>query len=373
MTDNSNVLFPFEEIRTMLHGMKNVIDDLQTKQTECVADAVGKVATGTGLSPERETAGLCVHESEQKTFFQFMKDAITQQRQLGRIRTSETYTSALNSFRRFWLSRKADENVAVLNDIFLDDVDSDIMMAYEAYLKSNGVSPNSSSFYMRNLRAVYNRAVESRLTAQQYPFKHVYTGVGKTVKRAVSLQTIRQIKSIDLSMHPLQSFARDMFLFSFYTRGMSFIDMAYLRKSDLNDGILSYRRRKTGQRLLVRWEACMQDIVDKYVGRTQSDYLLPIIDQNKSRDRRQQYIYMRHKVNHNLKAIGVRLHLSLPLTMYVARHSWASIAQSKRIPVSVIQESMGHDSERTTRIYLASLDNMAVDQANRLILASLGK
>lgn len=83
---------------------------------------------------------------------------------------------------------------------------------------------------MRNLRAVYNRAVEKELTTQRYPFKHVYTGVEKTLKRAVPLKTIKQIKEMDLSMNPTLGFARDMFLFSFYTRGMSFVDMAYLRK-----------------------------------------------------------------------------------------------------------------------------------------------
>lgn len=112
----------------------------------------------------------------------------------------------------------------------LDDMDSDMMMAYEAYLKNNGVSPNSSSFYMRNLRAVYNRAVEKELTSQRFPFKHVYTGVDKTVKRAVPIKVIKQIKEMDFSMNPTFDFARDMFLMSFYTRGMSFVDMAYLRK-----------------------------------------------------------------------------------------------------------------------------------------------
>mgnify|MGYP002228829721 CR=1 FL=1 len=109
-------------------------------------------------------------------------------------------------------------------------MDSDMMMAYEAYLKNNGVSPNSSSFYMRNLRAVYNRAVEKDLTSQRFPFKHVYTGVDKTVKRAVPLKAIKRIKEMDFSMNPTFDFARDMFLMSFYTRGMSFVDMAYLRK-----------------------------------------------------------------------------------------------------------------------------------------------
>lgn len=296
----------------------------------------------------------------QNSFFSFMEEVITNLIKLSKIRISETYTTSLNSFRRFRNDK----------DVPLDKIESDMMQAYEAWLKTNGVSPNSSSFYMRNLRAVYNRAVEKELMPQRFPFKHVYTGVDKTVKRAVPLKTIRRIKEMDLSLNPSADFARDMFLFSFYTRGMSLVDMAYLKKKDLANGILSYRRRKTGQQLLIRWEKPMQEIVDKY-DTGSSIYLLPIIKPHSKKDERTQYIYAGHNINRNLKSIGRNLGLSLPLTMYVARHSWASAARSKNVPLSVISEGMGHDSEATTRIYLASLDNMVIDRANSLILKSL--
>lgn len=296
----------------------------------------------------------------QNSFFSFMEEVIANHIKLGKIRISETYTTSLNSFRRFRNDK----------DVPLDKIDSDMMQAYEAWLKTNGVSPNSSSFYMRNLRAVYNRAVEKELMPQRFPFKHVYTGVDKTVKRAVPLKTIRCIKEMDLSLNPSADFARDMFLFSFYTRGMSLVDMAYLRKKDLANGILSYRRRKTGQQLFIKWENCMQEIVDKYDTKN-SVYLLPIIKPHPKTEERTQYIYAGHNINRSLKTIGRELKLPLPLTMYSARHSWASIAKSKNVPLSVISEGMGHDSEATTRIYLASLDNMAIDKANSLILKSL--
>ena len=313
--------------------------------------------------------------AEAQTFFGFMEEVIARLKRLGKTRTSETYTSAMNSFRRFLASRTPDDDGNSGNgsdeaDIPFEEMDSDTMQAYEAYLKASGVSPNSSSFYMRNLRAVYNRAVERNLTAQRYPFRHVYTGVEKTAKRAVSLKVVRQIRDMDLSLNPVLDFARDMFLFSFYTRGMPFVDMAYLKKSDLKSGILSYRRRKTGQQLHVRWEKCMREIADKY-DTADSSYLLPIIKPGSGADERKRYINTGHNVNRALKIIGERLGLSVPLTMYVARHAWASIARSKNIPLSVISEGMGHDSEKTTRIYLASLDTVAVDKANSLILKSL--
>lgn len=297
---------------------------------------------------------------EANQLFTFMESVIVNLKSLGKIRTSETYATSLSSFKRFRKGR----------DMALEAVDSDKMMAYEAWLKDCGLSPNTCSFYMRNLRAVYNRAVEKGLTTQQFPFKHVYTGVEKTVKRAVPLKTIRQIREMDLSDSPASDFARDMFLFSFYTRGMSFVDMAYLRKKNLQGGILSYRRRKTGQQLFIKWEKCMQKIVDKYA-MPQSDYLLPIIKTTCNVEARKQYIYASHNINQSLKVIGRRLGLPLPLTMYVSRHAWASIAKSKNVPVSVISEGLGHDSETTTRIYLASLDTLAIDKANNMILKSL--
>ena len=279
--------------------------------------------------------------------------------QIGKSRTAERYATVLNSFVRFHGAY----------DLQFGEVNSKLMVEYETYLKENGVCPNSTSFYMRNLRAIYNRAVEESLTGQHNPFKYVYTGVDKTVKRAVPLKVIRRIRDADLTLEPTMDYARDLFMFSFYTRGMSFVDMAYLKKRDLQNGILSYRRQKTGQQLFVKWEEPMRKIADKY-DTSRTPYLLPIIKDTED-DTYRQYKNASHLVNDKLKKLGDRLGLCIPLTTYVARHAWASIARSKNIPLSTISEAMGHDSEQTTRIYLASLDTSVVDKANSLILKSL--
>ena len=298
--------------------------------------------------------------SGKKTLSSFMQVNIASLRQSGKLRTSETYRATLNSFMKFMDGK----------DVLLSNMDAELMMGYETYLKAQGASMNTVSFYMRILRATYNRAVDKGVIRQRFPFKHVYTGVEKTVKRAISFKVIRQLKEMDLSHSQSMEFARDMFMFSFYTRGMSFVDMAFLKKTDLNNGMLTYRRKKTGQLLSIRWEKCMQEIVDKY-DTSQSNYLLPIIKPFSNIDERKQYIYAAHNINRCLKIIGKELGLSVSLTLYVARHAWASIAKSRNVPLSVISEGMGHDSEATTRIYLASLDTMAIDKANSMILKSL--
>jgi len=293
------------------------------------------------------------------SLFNFMESLIVKFKQNGKTRTSETYTAALNSFKKF----RKDE------DLMLDCLTSEIMEAYEAWHKNKGNSPNTISFYTRILRAVYNRAVEEEIIENRNPFRHVYTGVDKTVKRALPIAIIKKIKTLDLELIPALDFARDMFMMSFMLRGMSFIDMAYLKKTDLRNGYVTYRRRKTGQQLTIEWTKEMQMLLDKYP-ENDSDYLLPII-KNAGTNERYTYRNVGYNINHNLKTIAKKVGITIPLTLYVARHSWASAAKAKGIPLSVISEGMGHDSEATTQIYLASLDTSVVDKANSIILKSL--
>ena len=139
--------------------------------------------------------------ANEQSFFSFMKKVIIQLKRLHRERTAEAYIATLNDFLRFRKNK----------DIILDAINSDLMKEYEAYLKARGITMNTISFYMRVLRAVYNRAVEEGATAQRNPFKHVYTGVDKTVKRAVTIAHIRKIKELDLTAYPATAFASMVF------------------------------------------------------------------------------------------------------------------------------------------------------------------
>lgn len=294
---------------------------------------------------------------EERSLFYFMRKVIEQLKYLGKFRTAETYTSTLNSLKRYR------ENI----DIELHNINGEIVKGYEVYLYKSGVKPNTITFYMRIFRATYNRAVDEDLILSKQPFKHISIKAEKTLKRALTASDLRLLSKEDLSQFPAMEFARDMFLFSFYTRGMSFIDMAHLRKKDLQNGILSYRRSKTNQALHIRYEKCMQKIVDKYAI-SDIPYLLPII-KSTDKDFMKQYNVAIYTINKNLKRTAKLLGLSINLTTYCARHSWASIARSKNIPISVISEGMGHDNEKTTQIYLASLDSQIIDNANKLVIS----
>ena len=291
--------------------------------------------------------------------FDFIRAQAAHKKQLGKIRSSETYQTTLNSFMRFR------EGI----DLTFDMIDSELMEHYEAALRRHGLLRNTSSFYMRVLRTNYRLAVEKGLTPDRHPFKHVYCGMDKTVKRSISFAEIKKIKELDLSRKRVMDFARDMFIFSFCTRGMSFIDMAYLKKNDLKHGCLTYRRKKTGQLLVIEWTKQMQDILDKYKPNS-TQYLLPIITREDGNERRQYQNQMR-KINRRLKDIATSIKLPVPLSLYYSRHSWATIARCKDIPISIISEGLGHDSEITTQIYLDSIKSYEVDKANRKILKDL--
>lgn len=296
---------------------------------------------------------------EEFTVKNYMRRLICNLHDRGQTRTAETYQSALSSFMKYREGR----------DLHMRLITAEEIEHYETFLKQRGLILNTISFYMRILRAVYNRAVDEQIVVQTFPFKNVYTGIDTTVKRALNLSSLRLIKNLNLKNQPSLEYARDMFLLSFYLRGMSFVDMAYLKKIDLHGNTIYYRRRKTGRLLSVRWTAEMGEITNKYDS-IDNPYLLPIL--NKSTiDKRSKYRNVSYNINRSLKKIARIIGLEMQLTLYCARHSWASVARSEGISLPIISEGMGHSSESTTRIYLASLDTSAIDKANSSIIQLL--
>lgn len=293
--------------------------------------------------------------------FAYFEDLIQEMLEYGRKGTADNYRCAEANFRRFCRTDPA---------IRFSKLDTAFISRYEEYLYRRRLRRTTISFYMRTLRAMYNMAVRDGMTVDNKPFKNVYTSIGQTPKRGITINDIKEISKLFVRSQAMAP-ARDLFLFSFYTRGMPFVDMAYLKKTDLKNGVLTYRRKKTGQKLAIKWEPCMQDIVDMHPS-TNNIFLLPIITDPKH-DLRQQYKNRQRYINERLGKIGERLQLETRLTMYVARHSWASIAKEIGIPVSVISEALGHTSLKTTQIYLKSISAATIDNANLTILKKLMK
>jgi len=300
-----------------------------------------------------ELSEYYVNHSFNGCFFPFIEHLIKKLRSENRTKTASIYETAKRSFSRFQNGE----------DIRIDRIDSTLMQRYEAHLKEKGICINSISCYMRALRAIYNQAVKKGLTISKNPFKDVYTGIDKTSKRAVKEDVILKLRKFDLPKQISLQLAKDLFLFSFYTRGMSFIDMANLTQSNLKNGYIVYARSKTKQMLTIKLEKCIEEIIERYRNLSIDNYLLPIYSQ-KNRD----YSSHLRTYNKRLKRLSEILGLEKPLSSYVSRHSWATIALRKGISVQVISEGMGHENEKTTRIYLASMDQSVIDDANARII-----
>ena len=295
-----------------------------------------------------------------------------------RVRTARAYRTVIRGLVKFNKER----------DIPLEQINSCLIKEYESYLKKQGRMPNTVSYHMRNLRAIYNKAIKekrARCRTNEDPFSGVYTGVTKTMKRSLSLEELRRLYKLDLNaliknsrfgspkykqLNNLYT-ARHYFTFCFHARGMCFIDLAYLRKSDIHDGVIRYARKKTGQQMEMALTSEMKEIISHFSRQTTgSPYVFPIIG-DRHKNHRLQYENALRVQNLRLKQLASLAGISKRVSTHVARHSWASIGKQNNIPLSVISECLGHTSERTTQIYLSRLDNSLLNDANERVVSAI--
>ena len=334
--------------------------DWEMKQMQCIIH--DKEMDGVSYSVD-DLANEIQQLPTSQSVFTFFRKQIAKKEQMQCVGTKNNYTNAVNRFIEFRNQK----------DLTFSQMTADMMEMYQAWLWNRGVGQNTVSFYLRTLRTLHHKAVEAGQATSNDIFAHVQTANVRTAKRAISVKDIRKIEKLDLPRGSSLDKARDMFLFSFYLRGMAFVDMAFLKKSDLKCGLVSYNRRKTHQNLNIEWIKPMQAIINKYAEQTKdSPYMLPILT-GKETSPYTQYRKVEYNTNYNLKKIGKMIGLKIPLTTYVARHTWASIALHMNIPIATISEGMGHNSYKTTQIYLESIDVATINEANKRIIRKILK
>jgi len=243
----------------------------------------------------------------------------------------------------------------------MEEVDYEFVEGFAEYMKGEGLKENTIRFYLRNFSAMYHQCNRDYT---DNPFKHVNMRSCPTRKRAFDKQAMQRIRQFDAQGKESLAFSRDLFLFSFYTQGMSFVDVACLRKGDIKGNTIMYKRRKTGQPITVTLLPEAKEIIRRY--RCKGIYVFPIIKSEKRSEAYRQYRNGLATQNRRLKKIGLKLGLEEPLTTYIARHTWATLAQNSGVPTSVISRSLGHTSETTTRIYLGSMDTKILAKYNRI-------
>ena len=317
---------------------------------------------------DAECANYTVNEIIEK-FYQTtadysITDFFTQQIQKlkndNRRGTARNYSKTLKSLKAFM--KNTDSTFNIVTEQFVE--------SYNTFLIQRGVVRNTISFYMRIFRSVYNKAVTQKIIEQTFPFKNVYTGVDRTRKRAVTETVISQLLSIDLKKSKALQFARDLFIFSFYARGMAFVDIVYLKKSNIQNGYITYVRHKTGQELTIRIETRLQNIINQYE-KKDSPYLFPILNTEDENKAYSQYEIALNYYNRQLKRLSKLLEPNINLSSYTPRHTWATTARNKNVPLSIISARMGHSSEKTTLIYLTKIDNSIIDEVNKAIIDSI--
>ncbi|MGI4831874.1 MAG: site-specific integrase [Janthinobacterium lividum] len=271
-------------------------------------------------------------------------------------------------------------------DIPIDWVNVTFCHKWEQSLRATGIKEITLSLRFRTLRAILNQAIATGLMkASSYPFartvaeKHKLQ-VGKfdvsTAKRAVSRDELRRLESLKATTDR-QRLAKDVFLFSFYSGGINFVDLSQLRWRDLSDEVLdtghflrlNYVRQKTSGKFSIRLLAPAAAIVNayrSYTYATPASYVFPILDLVKHISPAQVKNRL-HKilgqVNHDLKYLGQLAGITTPLTTYVARHSFATTLKQAGTQTAVISQAMGHKSEAVTSVYLDSFDSDIVDAA----------
>ena len=292
--------------------------------------------------------------------FSYLELMIEEKERLQRYGTARAYRATFSSLKRFCGGER----------LSFSEMDYRCLRNYESFLQSQGNTANTVAYYMRNLQTAYNRAQDDHVFPwPKYgsPFRKIRVTPCVTIKRALTAEQLKHVASLNLNRNKPLEFTRDMFMASFYLRGIPFVDLIYLTHKNIIGNVICYHRRKTSSRVMVEIIPQLQELIDRYA--TEGGFLFPFV-RNWTQDAQLPYNEYRnalHYYNYNLKEIGKLAGLDIPLTGYVARHSWATCAKNKGISTAVISEGLGHASEKITQVYLKSFDNDVLNEANMLV------
>jgi integrase/recombinase XerD len=307
---------------------------------------------------------------KEKSFVKFTKIVIEELKKEKRFGTATSYNDALRFILKYSLK----------TDITFSEITPDFLKTLEKrYMQNPNNHYNGLAVYMRTIRAIFNRAiVNGNAKETLYPFRrttldkfkyHIRTE--KTKKRAVSKEIIKKIEEFNFSDDRFLKY-KYYFLFMFYTRGMNLVDLAHLKKSDIQHNVLTYKRAKTGKTYTIRLGVKAWNIL-KYFGyeaKKSNDLLFPIIKNPEEEERIP--VQIKNAISHTnkaLKKIADSLNLDMKLTTYVSRHTWATIADKSGIDRRIISQGLGHSNLHMTEIYINDIvSDKDLDAANDLII-----
>ena len=305
----------------------------------------------------------------------YMPEVIGMLKREGKFPAMHVYACTLRSYEKFCAEERYPKTTTAslsMQEIFTPER----LKEYEDWLAGQQSSPNTISTYMRTLQAVYNRWMSPGIEGYNpVLFKDVYTKVESRTKRALTAEQMEQLRNTDFSVLTLrQQQVLTYFLLMFMLRGMPFIDLAHLRKSDLRNRRITYRRHKTGKLMVVDVPPDAMRLLQKYRDKTDSEYLFPLLHGGLfMEEHHHRYQETLRHFNRELARLMKQLLPGVSVSSYTARHTWATLAYHNGVPVGLISQSLGHSSIRVTMTYLKPFDAEVIDRINRQVISLVKK
>ena len=305
----------------------------------------------------------------------YIPEVIGMLKREGKFPAMHVYACTLRSYEKFCAEERYPKNTTAslsMQEIFTPER----LKEYEGWLAGQQSSPNTISTYMRTLQAVYNRWMSPGIEGYNpVLFKDVYTKVESRTKRALTAEQMEQLRNTDFSVLTLrQQQVLTYFLLMFMLRGMPFIDLAHLRKSDLRNRRITYRRHKTGKLMVVDVPPDAMRLLQKYRDKTDSEYLFPLLHGGLfMEEHHHRYQETLRHFNRELARLMKQLLPGVSVSSYTARHTWATLAYHSGVPVGLISQSLGHSSIRVTMTYLKPFDAEVIDRINRQVISLVKK
>ena len=305
----------------------------------------------------------------------YIPEVIGMLKREGKFPAMHVYACTLRSYEKFCAEERHPKNTTAslsMQEIFTPER----LKEYEDWLAGQQSSPNTISTYMRTLQAVYNRWMSPGIEGYNpVLFKDVYTKVESRTRRALTAEQMEQLRNTDFSVLTLrQQQVLTYFLLMFMLRGMPFIDLAHLRKSDLRNRRITYRRHKTGKLMVVDVPPDAMRLLQKYRDKTDSEYLFPLLHGGLfMEEHHHRYQETLRHFNRELARLMKQLLPGVSVSSYTARHTWATLAYHSGVPVGLISQSLGHSSIRVTMTYLKPFDAEVIDRINRQVISLVKK
>jgi site-specific recombinase XerD len=304
-------------------------------------------------------------KGKRTSIIRYFEEVIERLEKSGRIGYADIFKSTKKSIINFHGE----------GDLTFGGINHSFLLSYEESLNSSGISLNAAFVYLRTLKTLINYAKNDKILNKEYnPFEKInfkkYRRI-KTKKRALSKSDIYKIINCKLEPGSRLFRSQQIFTFSFFCRGINFIDIAHLTYNNIIDGRLIYVRKKNNKTFNIKLEKPAKKIIDYYkLNNDNNIYIFPILNELHktpiSIDNRLHKVL--HQTNKDLREIADIAGVDAHLTTYVARHSYATILKNEGAAIAQISELMGHETEETTQTYLEEFGNTSLDEISKLIL-----